>query len=101
MCGLPPTADLDKYLAFHKLLEQIRNRIGEISNPVGLHLHPIAHRTRNQKIRGLPRHSQVACRAGKTLAEESLAITTRASVRAERAHADHAELLYYETAEMI
>ncbi len=33
--GLPTTADLDKYLAFHKLLEQIRNRIGQISNPVG------------------------------------------------------------------
>jgi hypothetical protein len=33
--GLPTTADLDKYLAFHKLLEQIRNRVGEISNPVG------------------------------------------------------------------
>jgi hypothetical protein len=35
MYGLPTTADLDKYLAFHKLLEQIRNRVGEISNPVG------------------------------------------------------------------
>jgi len=33
--GLPTTADLDKYLAFHKLLEQRRNRVGEISNPVG------------------------------------------------------------------
>lgn len=33
--GLPTTADLDKYLAFHKLLEQMRNRVGEISNPVG------------------------------------------------------------------
>ena len=33
--GLPTTADLDKYLAFHKLLEQMRNRLGEISNPVG------------------------------------------------------------------
>lgn len=33
--GLPTTADLDKYLAFHKLLEQMRNRGGEISNPVG------------------------------------------------------------------
>ena len=33
--GLPTTADLDKYLAFHKLLEQIRNRVGEICNPVG------------------------------------------------------------------
>jgi hypothetical protein len=33
--GLPTTADLDKYLAFHKLLEQWRNRVGEISNPVG------------------------------------------------------------------
>ncbi len=32
--GLPTTADLDKYLAFHKLLERIRSRIGEISNPV-------------------------------------------------------------------
>lgn len=32
--GLPTTADLDKYLAFHKLLEQIRNTIGEVSNPV-------------------------------------------------------------------
>lgn len=32
--GLPTTADLDKYLAFHKLLEQMRNRVGEISNPV-------------------------------------------------------------------
>jgi hypothetical protein len=32
--GLPTTADLDKYLAFHKLLEQIRSKIGEISNPV-------------------------------------------------------------------
>jgi hypothetical protein len=33
--GLPTTADLDKYLAFHKLIEQMRNRVGEISNPVG------------------------------------------------------------------
>jgi hypothetical protein len=33
--GLPTTADLDKYLAFHKLLEHMRNRVGEISNPVG------------------------------------------------------------------
>ena len=33
--GLPTTADLDKYLAFHKLLEQVRNRVGEITNPVG------------------------------------------------------------------
>jgi hypothetical protein len=33
--GLPTTADLDKYLAFHRLLEQMRNRVGEISNPVG------------------------------------------------------------------
>ena len=33
--GLPTTADLDKYLAFHKLLENMRNRVGEISNPVG------------------------------------------------------------------
>jgi hypothetical protein len=33
--GLPTTADLDKYLAFHKLLEAMRNRVGEISNPVG------------------------------------------------------------------
>jgi Replication initiator protein A len=33
--GLPTTADLDKYLAFHKLLENMRNRLGEISNPVG------------------------------------------------------------------
>lgn len=33
--GLPTTADLDKYLAFHKLLEQMRNQVGEISNPVG------------------------------------------------------------------
>ena len=32
--GLPTTADLDKYLAFHKLLEQRRNEVGEISNPV-------------------------------------------------------------------
>jgi hypothetical protein len=32
--GLPTTADLDKYLAFHKLLEQRRNQVGEISNPV-------------------------------------------------------------------
>lgn len=33
--GLPTAADLDKYLAFHKLVEQIRNRLGQISNPVG------------------------------------------------------------------
>jgi hypothetical protein len=33
--GLPTAADLDKYLAFHKLLEQIRTRLGQISNPVG------------------------------------------------------------------
>jgi hypothetical protein len=32
--GLPTTADLDKYLAFHKLLEERRNQVGEISNPV-------------------------------------------------------------------
>jgi hypothetical protein len=32
--GLPTTADLDKYLAFHKLVEQRRNQVGEISNPV-------------------------------------------------------------------
>jgi hypothetical protein len=32
--GLPTAADLDKYLAFHKLLEQIRSKLGQISNPV-------------------------------------------------------------------
>jgi Replication initiator protein A len=33
--GLPTTADLDKYLAFQKLVEQIRNRTGQITNPFG------------------------------------------------------------------
>ena len=33
--GLPTTADLDKYLAFHKVLENTRTRVGEIRNPVG------------------------------------------------------------------
>jgi hypothetical protein len=33
--GLPTTADLDKYLAFHKILEQLRTRFGHVSNPVG------------------------------------------------------------------
>ena len=33
--GLPTAADLDKYLAFHKLIEDIRIRSGQIINPVG------------------------------------------------------------------
>ena len=33
--GLPTAADLDKYLAFHKLVEDIRIRSGQILNPVG------------------------------------------------------------------
>ena len=33
--GLPTTADLDKYLAFQKLINDIRLRTGYISNPVG------------------------------------------------------------------
>jgi hypothetical protein len=33
--GLPTAADLDKYLAFHKLVENIRIRSGQIVNPVG------------------------------------------------------------------
>jgi hypothetical protein len=32
--GLPTAADLDKYLAFHKLVENIRIRSGQILNPV-------------------------------------------------------------------
>lgn len=33
--GLPTTADLDKYLAFQKILNDIRVRVGQISNPIG------------------------------------------------------------------
>jgi Replication initiator protein A len=33
--GLPTTADLDKYLAFQKLLNDIRTREGQVSNPIG------------------------------------------------------------------
>jgi hypothetical protein len=33
--GLPTTADLDKYLAFQKLLNDIRARNGYITNPIG------------------------------------------------------------------
>jgi len=33
--GLPTTADLDKYLAFQKLVNDIRNREGQITNPIG------------------------------------------------------------------
>jgi hypothetical protein len=33
--GLPTTADLDKYLAFQKIVEQLRSKVGHISNPVG------------------------------------------------------------------
>ena len=33
--GLPTTADLDKYLAFQKIVEDIRLRNGQILNPVG------------------------------------------------------------------
>jgi len=33
--GLPTTADLDKYLAFQKLVGEIRLRDGQVSNPVG------------------------------------------------------------------
>jgi Replication initiator protein A len=33
--GLPTTADLDKYLAFQKLLNDIRTREGQITNPIG------------------------------------------------------------------
>ena len=33
--GLPTTADLDKYLAFQKILNDIRVREGQVSNPIG------------------------------------------------------------------
>ena len=33
--GLPTTADLDKYLAFQKIISDIRQRQGHVSNPVG------------------------------------------------------------------
>src|SRR5260370_26619126 len=33
--GLPTTADLDKYLAFQKLLNDIRAKNGYITNPIG------------------------------------------------------------------
>ncbi len=33
--GLPTTADLDKYLAFQKIIADIRQREGQVSNPVG------------------------------------------------------------------
>jgi hypothetical protein len=33
--GLPTTADLDKYLAFQKILNDIRLREGYVSNPIG------------------------------------------------------------------
>ena len=33
--GLPTTADLDKYLAFQKLLNDIRTREGQVTNPIG------------------------------------------------------------------
>ena len=33
--GLPTTADLDKYLAFQKLLNDIRTREGHVTNPIG------------------------------------------------------------------
>lgn len=33
--GLPTTADLDKYLAFQKIIEHLRNNCGHIANPVG------------------------------------------------------------------
>ena len=33
--GLPTTADLDKYLAFQKILNDIRVREGHVTNPIG------------------------------------------------------------------
>ena len=33
--GLPTTADLDKYLAFQKLLNDIRLKEGQVTNPIG------------------------------------------------------------------